>query len=362
MNYRFVLILPIIFITLLSCKTEPIATQHEVSVGLKSPVEPSPTNFTEQYLMQDMGPLDLSNPEWGNPLREWYFSPFKKNMSEKIKMYSGLYPSHGDLMAAHIIQGSNANRGTLIFIHGYCESAITPYSLFLAEELIPKGYQIILLNLPGHEFSGGNRNAIEDFLYYGDMVRDFLIYTDGQLKGNLILSGHSVGATAIYDALVRNPELIDQVDASILITPFSNINLSSVLEVSSVVVDKLIVKNNFMNILTEDKDDTTPLNNKYQYIPAGWIITQRKWSAHLPSYPRIDVTNMLILFGDKDIVIDVNDSYKYYKEKTNATIKMYAGQDHLFYNTSPKLNETNSSIEYIKNDILNWLNKQLGSL
>lgn len=357
----------VLFGVLVACKSSndtqsaagSLGSPLGVSTTLAAPVAPTPLNLTEIYVTEDMDMLDMKNPVWNYPKRKWYFSVYLDGIPN-TKVYSGLYPSHGELLAAHIIEGEDVSKGSFIYIHGFAESVFNPYSLTFGLELISKGYRLIMLNLPGHEFSGGNRLAIKKFSHYGDMIKDFFAYTDGQLGESIVVMGHSVGGTAIYEAMVQYPEVREKIDASVLLTPLYRVNKSDVLAVGvQFIQNPVLVELNFMDFLNLNTNDEAVLNNKYQYIPGGWINTQREWEESTKEYPVIDTPTMLV-FGTNDTVIDYEASLQFYSSKVkNAYTKVYRGQGHLLLQDfeNPELEQFSS--DYIISDIANWLEDTL---
>lgn len=282
-------------------------TTHRVS---------SPQNFTENYLLEDIGLFNIEGKEVNNPAREWFFADYKMILPN-IKIYSGYYPSEGDLMVAHMFTGSDTSKGTIIVIHGYNGTSRNEHFEYLAQQLIPRGFRFIVLNLPGHEFSGGYRGTVESFAHYRLMLKNFLLYNQGKLGEQIILVGHSVGAITIYDSYVHFPEIMSPITATVLLAPFNDLKNSEVYSIAPRMVPELIDK------------EATALGLYSR--PTSWITKEIEWTARLKDYNPVTVENMLIIFGSKDKIIKSKKSIAFFnKQVIGAETRIYVGQNHTF--------------------------------
>ena len=300
---------------------------------------PTHQNFTEIYLLQDidMFTTDTSSSNSNHMARAWYFSDYIKEIPN-LKIKTGLYESQGQLLAAHLFRVNDVARGTIIAVHGYVGDARFSHFRHLAKRFVQLGFNFVVLNLPGHGFSGGNRGAIEDFADYGTMIHDFLVHTEGQLGEDIIMVGHSTGSVAIYEAYINYPEIMSQVDGSILISPYRDLASSRWLFFGARVIDGIKIKEN-----------KRPM--ELTRIPGGWIDAQREWSERIREYPVLD-EHILVLFGIDDDVIDFDSSTNYYKEALgdSAEIAVYLEQDHTLTRTRDE-----GGVQDVRNKMETWI-------
>lgn len=294
------------------------------------------TDFSEMYLLQDMKAFSVSNPPENNQFRLWYFEHYL-NTIPNINIYTGVFVSEGNILAAHMIEGENTEKGTLIMIHGYNGTVLNGHFQYFAQHFIPLGYRVILLNLPGHGFSGGVRGDVRDFADYGSMIKDFLDITKNQLGENIVLIGHSTGAIAIYESYIQYPDVMKYIDAAVLISPFKDIKFGTLYEVGSVFVPSVSTK--YKQIL------------RLRTVPSVWIQKEKAWSKKIKTYPILDTKEMLLIFGENDTVITKNESIQFYnKQITNKKMRIYPNQNHAF---------TNDGYNVFREETILWIAQKL---
>lgn len=99
-----------------------------------------------------------------------------------------------------ILQPDHASIGGLIFFHGQGDF-IDRYPSIL-EGFVKAGYQCLLTDLPGHGRSPGRRGAVPGLDFVDRVFHDSVT----QLKGPLIIAGHSMGGLMALRYLLRYPE------------------------------------------------------------------------------------------------------------------------------------------------------------
>lgn len=272
-------------------------------------------NYSETYLLQNMTSFSITEPAPNSKERLWYFNSYA-SVIPNLQIHSGVYLSSGEILAAHMLWGEQYDQGTVIMIHGYNGTILNTHFQYFAQQFIQKGYRVILLNIPGHEFSGGKRGNIKDFSDYRKMLVDFLKLTEGQLGENLVLIGHSVGAATIYDAFIQSPEVLQEVDTAVLIAPFKDLKFSGIYQLSAYFVPGINV----------EQEELLQLNR----VSTEWILKVREWSKEIENYPTLVGKEMLIIFGEEDNVIKNEISQEFFNEKIkNKKIRTYKGQGHL---------------------------------
>ena len=297
-------------------------------------------DFAEMYLLQDMSPFSITNPVENSQLRLLYFESYF-NTIPRINIYTGTFLSAGNILTAHMIEGEKTDKGTLIMVHGYNGTVLNRHFQYFAQYFIPLGYRVILLNLPGHGFSGGIRGDIDDFASYGAMLNDFFMLTKDQLGENIILIGHSTGAISIYEAYIQYQNSMKQVDVAVLIAPFKDLKFSALYKMGAVFVPTVKVKQKSMLEL--------------HTVPSVWIQKEKAWSRKIKTYPTLDdINKMLLVFGKQDTVITNKKSIRFFKEKiTNKDIHIYPKQNHTF---------SNDGYALFREETILWIVKQLEML
>ncbi len=290
-----------------------------------------PPNFTDFLLLSSLGPFDMASKKTASPAIQNYFKVYF-DVIPNLRMHSGYYisprkPYLADdagyisrdlLLSAHMLSGAQSDAGTVILIHGYNGTARYTHFQYFAQQFIKRGFRVVLLNLPGHEFSGGYRGSVESFEDYGNMVMAFLGQYRKQLGPKTYLIGMSTGSVSIFDAMRRDKDLFSSVDKVALIVPFLYIKNSGVLNFASY----------FANSVSSKKSGPLTTYN----IPSKWIRKAQQWGKAREQERELQIQNqnVFIAFAEQDKVIDGKKAQEFYKEVyPNARIKAYAGQDHL---------------------------------
>ena len=289
-----------------------------------------PLNFTDMLLLSNISSFDITATDTNNHAVNWYYSSYF-SVIPNLQIHSGYYPSNGELLVAHMFTGANTDKGTVIIIHGYTGGLRENHFKYFTQQFIKRGYRVIGLDLPGHEFSGGYRSSIKKFEDYGTMLLDFLAQNQGQLGSEVNLLGFSVGATAIFDAAQRNPLLLSTINKTALLVPFIKMKNSGWLAFGSA----------FTYTVRSRNEGPLEIYN----ISTVWIRKQREWEkAMRKNASTITDNSIFIAFAEKDKVIDYPAAIKFYTEKVpNATIVTYEGEDH---------NITKEHYQKFRNDVM----------
>lgn len=289
-------------------------------------------NFSEVFLLSDIPPFSIDNPQIDNAARQWYFEPYT-TIIPNLTTYSGYYISDGELLVAHTLVGNKTTKGTIIMIGGYNSTPLVSSFQYFAQQFILEGFRVILLDVPGHGFSGGQRGDISSYKKYGNMIADFLVLTDGQLGDQIVMIGISVGAIAIYDAYIHNEQLMKQVNTSVLMSPFYDLKNSNLYLIGSKIVSGIYIEK-----------EKSPL--QISQLSGNWIKEQRKWTAQLNDYPILN-KKLLLVFGEQDEVIKYEKSRDFFNGKiNNADYKIYPNQDHVF---------SNDGYKTVRTEIVDWV-------
>ena len=312
---KYLIIFVCIAAFLFSCKSQEIS---------------QPIDLTDFLLMSNLEPLNIKSEKSASLAIQNYFKRYFK-IIPNLKINSGYYISprtpflsqdQGEisndlLLVAHILTGEKSDKGTAVLVHGYTGSSRYVHFQYFAQQFIKNGYRVVLLNLPGHEFSGGYRGSVENFEDYGNMVIEFLSQYRTQLGKTVHMIGMSTGSISLFDAMRRNETLFSSINKVALIVPFLYVKNSGILNFASY----------FARSIRGKKSGPLTIYR----IPGKWMREAHKWSkARNKETHQIQNKNVFIAFAEKDQTIDVKKSQRFYKMRyPYATIKTYAGQDHL---------------------------------
>ncbi len=107
-------------------------------------------------------------------------------------------------------------RAVLVCVHGIGGHGVTFASL--AQALVPHGYAIEALDLPGHGHSPGRRGWLRRWGDWRAAVHTFLADVIARSPGiPCFLVGHSMGGTVVLDLALEEPEALQQLGVQGLI-------------------------------------------------------------------------------------------------------------------------------------------------
>lgn len=224
-----------------------------------------------------------------------------KNMSEIIKdQFKAEQIAVGKEKINYYIKNSNSNT-TIIYVHGAgCNSKI-----FLPLSSHLNNYNHILIDLPQHGLSkqANLKNSVTD---YSDLIINFITnLKDKENLKDIILLGHSLGATIAINTLLKDTnKLIKKCIAIAGIIESSFITEEVLQAVSDDKIFNELVANDTKNF---NKDDMGYLNNNIlEFIEPA--ITRTKDFLSAKGYNITDVidnihTNVLCIGGDTDTVV-----------------------------------------------------------
>lgn len=279
-----------------------------------------PQNFTDVYLLSRLGEFDINSTKENAPAVARYFKDYYEVIPD-LRTYSGVYYSGDELLAAHLLRGTRTDAGTVILIHGYNGTMIEPHFEYFAQQFIKNGFRVVLLNLPGHEFSGGYRSAVNSFADYGAMVVNFLSQNKKSLGPAVYAVGISTGSVAIFDALRTSPEVRGIITKSALLVPFIRMRAAGLLEFGSYLSPSI-------NSGRRGPMQIYNLSTRWIRQAGAW---QKEVSAAIKDSGPLDGKNIFIAFAEQDKAIQVAPSRDFYSQAFSAaTVKTYAGQDHMF--------------------------------
>jgi alpha-beta hydrolase superfamily lysophospholipase len=294
-------------------------------------------NFDHKRMRAQMRPLCKgdSNPVCTADYLEFY--GFKnRNQDAHVTCRIGTLESDGKKLAAYVFEPAEY-KGTVIILHGYLNHS--GLMMRTAEHLLERGYAAAMFDLPGHGLSDGRRAAIDDFSEYGYALRDFLAMMKADVHGPYHIVGHSTGASAVMEYLLKNGD--DSFDKVVLVAPLVRCGFWRPVQVVRWLfgpcgaVPRIFVKNSSdMQYLSFVKFKD-PLQARV--VPIEWLHAMSRWASRAAQYPAV-LREVRIIQGDKDITVDWRYNIEFIRGKfAQIDITMIKGGDHELLNESDEI-------------------------
>ncbi|MFA9559616.1 alpha/beta hydrolase [Evansella sp. AB-rgal1] len=226
----------------------------------------------------------------------------------------------------------NNPKGTIYLVHGYLD-----HSGGLSKTinyLLENKYQVIVLDLPGHGFSSGEKGMIASF-------DDYLIAVE---KGNELIRryvnveevvglGHSTGAALLFHAQSeRKVELDGLLLVAPLYYPFRwNLYRRFLLFSGKVVSQKKrSFKRNSTDLVYRQFVKHDPLQVKV--LKANWVMALEDWQGQFTDCPGSSLP-VYILQGTRDTTVDWKKNIYFYQEKCgHIQVALFEGARHQLLN------------------------------
>lgn len=230
----------------------------------------------------------------------------------------------------------NENENILILLHGFSSNK---KSLLPIASKISKKYRIIIPDLIGHgdtKYLNDNIDEIDLNIYFHiDILKKFIInLNDKSIKYHIF--GHSMGGLLAGVFSAKNPELIKSIS---LACPTG----ISMLQNSPVYVHYMNTGENLLSIATSSKAKKLLclMNDKYkilpnivfnyfssEYVKNSYLYDKIFEELIIENYPYLETqlkyitSNMLILWGDNDNIID-KSCITIIEEEVNTLLDIY---------------------------------------
>ncbi|WP_155816564.1 alpha/beta hydrolase [Spirochaeta thermophila] len=250
--------------------------------------ETLPLRITLSRLLPPLTPL--STPPKEGPLADYARTTLTPEEYPDLTYLLGTIPAGPHTLCVHLFHRHTHSRGTVLVLHGYA----TDSSLYgaLARTLIEEGWDVVLVDLPGHGLSTGERGAAwPDFSIYGDIVQHTLNALSPYLHPPLAAIGHSTGALALIDHSLRYPSPFFRL---ILFAPLIHTRAYSLLSTIHTLTTPFIRQ---VRALSH-----TPLG--LRIFPLSWFERLKTWEARTRSVPRIPTPPTLLILAGGDTVVD----------------------------------------------------------
>ncbi|MBQ6474132.1 MAG: alpha/beta hydrolase [Victivallales bacterium] len=282
---------------------------------------------------------------------EQYRKAYGMNMPEMIHRLGAVAGASGNLVVQ--TYQPEQSQATILLVHGYLDNSSTWRTTTPA--LLALGFNVVLLDLPGHGFSDGTRADIGDFAEYCEAVRTGIRFAHAwQPEQRLFLMGHSTGAGIEADVLLHGTSPCP-VSAVILVAPLlrsahwkasvTGMNLFGWL------IDKVKISRNVKVSVPDQVNFMKSDPLQPENLPTHWVQALRKWVQYMEGTPSTWNGSALILTGDQDSVVDWQYNIPFYgRVFPRAKIVTIPGCGHLIPHESPDIQTAylTSVIDFLK--------------
>lgn len=243
-------------------------------------------------------------------------------------------------------------KGTVYLVHGYLD-----HSGGLSRTinvLLQENFQVIVLDLPGHGFSEGEKGMISSFDDYIDAIckgYETILSILGDVK--IIGLGHSTGAALLFHACAEQKIKLERLLlVAPLYYPFQWNLFRGLLLLSGKVLpqQKRAFKKNSDDLVYRQFVKHDPLQVKV--LKANWIRALQHWQNEFTHCPYTTVP-VYILQGTKDTTVDWRKNLHFYKRKSrNFQVALFEGARHQLLNERFEIRElVHGRIKSFLNDL-----------
>lgn len=280
---------------------------------------------------------ELPNLEFGHSPQETKalagYLQYYHLLIPRMRCQMGYFPLGEHRLAAHIFWPPRPPRGTVFYLHGYTDHAVSASRLF--KYLIRHDYIVATYDALGHGLSEGQRGYINDFREYLDALEVFLQICRPHLPEPYHLIGHSLGGAIAKEYLFTkgHAQIFDKV---ILLAPLIRLHGWFLIHLKYKVMSQLVkeVRREFKKS-THDEEllrfvkEADPL--QLQSIPLKWVDAYSTWykrlhAYHAHSYP------LKVIQGNEDQTVDWRYNCQFIQSKFPlANITIIPGARHALF-------------------------------
>ena len=245
-------------------------------------------------------------------------------------------------------EGNPSNSIPVVLIHG------TGASLHTFEgwnDALISNHRVIRMDIPGYGLTGPFPERIYTIDHYVDFINDFLI---GLGVDKCVLGGNSLGGRIVWQYALKYPGRIDKlilIDASGYpneeeSTPlaFKLARMPVMNKIFTFITPKSVARSSVENVYADKSKVTDKLSERY------FELTLRKGNrqafvdrllavSDTTAYRRIPEINkeVLIMWGQEDLLIPVELAYRFEKDLTNDTLVIFEKLGHVPMEEDPQL-------------------------
>ncbi len=275
-----------------------------------------------EAVRRNIKPLDFSAPHLPNAEEQKYFDFYSINFeidNELVDHFFGALDEGSFDVACHYFRHKEA-LGTCYVVHGYFDHA----GLFghVIEYLLNAKQNVILIDLPGHGLSSGERATIDAFAQYVSVLDD-CVKRSAVVRSNLPIHflGQSTGAAVIMQYVLENrhadpASILGQV---VLLAPLVRPAKWAFLKLVFPFVQRFVgdMPRTFSTNSHDKKFlDFLRLTDPLQFhsLPIQWVRAMSVW---LNAFKRLPVSLLspIVIQGQQDNTVDWRFNIKVIKEK-----------------------------------------------
>jgi lysophospholipase len=236
-------------------------------------------------------------------------------------------------------------RGTVFFVHGFLlhSGFWFKHVAFLLES----GYDLVMMDLPGHGLSDGITGDIDDFSRYGDALRALVRAAEGEFPKPWFAMGHSTGCSAWLDYLLDRDA--GPFSRFVFLAPLVRNTMWFAARTGDVATHRDIP---WLPAMDPDRPqdpefrasmDADPIWPKL--FPYRWPRALFRWNDALAwrTVPKVDLA---ILQGDSDDVVDWRWNLSFYRDRLpDVRIRMFEGIGHeLLFDIRERIPEVQTAV------------------
>jgi alpha-beta hydrolase superfamily lysophospholipase len=282
--------------------------------------------------------IDFKSPIADDPLVHSYRQHYGLDAFSLASHHMGTFTSDDyTVVCQYFSLSQETSKGSVLILHGYYDHV----GLFthLISHCLELGYSVVIFDLPGHGLSTGPWASINSFREYSAAMLRCLEIASSNLPGPWSVIGQSTGSAVIMDTLLKQPEISDQLEHSILLCPLLypvkwNVSrrLFYLLRLFRSSSPRRFAENShdreFLNFIkTQD-----PL--QCPHLPARWVTAMMDYQRRFESTDSVQVP-VEIVQGTEDGTVDWQRNLKVIEKKfPAASTHLIEGARHHLVNES----------------------------
>lgn len=244
--------------------------------------------------------------------------------------------------------GVNQNKGTVLFLHGLFDHVGLFGHAFRC--WLERGYDLVLIDLPGHGLSTGQMASIRSFQEYEDVLTKILNLREVFSEGRWIGAGQSTGGAIWINHMVQHQLKKPPVDELLLFSPLVRPAHHARIKGMYAILKHFVtdVKRNFQpnsghQEFLDFVREQDPLQSKW--LTAQWVKAMLEWSHAMETVLQDGCYQSLsehihVVQGTSDQTVDWKYNLDWiHKVFPNADIKTIEKAGHHGLNETPELDK-----------------------
>jgi alpha-beta hydrolase superfamily lysophospholipase len=300
-------------------------------------------------IKEEMKPLNFLQDPLPTPSEISYFRYYGFDFKE-IRHFWGTFNSGDKKIAAHIFLPADPKESVFL-LHGFFDHSGIMKSLI--QHCLDRQYAVAVYDLPGHGFSSGEGQFINDFSEYVLVLEDFLKICRYHLPKPFHLIGHSTGSAIAFEYMNHTPNLIFK--KVVLLAPLIHFASWKITKVGYFLAKPFVkslprkYRKNSSDSKFLKKYRNDPLRTKK--FPLKWLTAIYKWDQRIKGYKPVSKP-VFVIQGTGDNVVDWKYNIEFLEQKlTKMKVKWIQNARHQLLNEN----------EFIKTEVLNSITKYLDS-